>query len=163
MSGDGDAPGREEGWPMTHEQRERFDRLVEDAIAALPEGISRLLQEVPIVVLDEPTGDMLADLGIDPGDEVARSELCGLHTGIALTERSVEHSGEMPTEVHLFRRGIVNLAGGWTAHEETDEQGEVWQVGGEEAIYEEIRITILHELGHHFGLDEDDLARLGYD
>jgi predicted Zn-dependent protease with MMP-like domain len=59
--------------------------------------------------------------------------------------------------VHIFREGIIDMAGGWEEGE--DEHG---AYGGEERIREEIRITILHELGHHFGLDEDDLERLGY-
>ena len=59
--------------------------------------------------------------------------------------------------ITLFRRGIVDLAGGWEARTE-----EGCAVGGEVAIREEIRITLLHEIGHHFGLDEDELDRLGY-
>jgi predicted Zn-dependent protease with MMP-like domain len=136
---------------MTDEERERFDALVDDAVAALPPRVRALLDEVPVVVLDEPTPEMLRDVGIEPSETGALDELCGLHTGIALTERSVEHSGEMPTMVHLFRRGIISLAGGWD------------QPHADEEIYEEIRTTLLHEIGHHFGLDEDDLAALGYD
>lgn len=136
---------------MTTEDRARFDALMDDAIEALPPRIAALLEEVPVVVLDEPTPEMLRDLGFDPDDPEAAEELCGMHTGTALTERSIEHSGELPTTVHIFRRGIVALAGGWD------------QENAEEIIYEEIRTTLLHEIGHHFGLDEDDLAELGYD
>ncbi len=82
--------------------------------------------------------------------------LCGLHTGIALTERSVERPDSSDV-IHLFREGIVDTAGGW--EEASDEEGEY---GGEARIREEIRVTILHEIGHHFGLDEGDLERLGY-
>ena len=60
--------------------------------------------------------------------------------------------------IHIFREGIVNLA-------TEDEEGRAlgWKAEhAEESIYEEIRITILHEIGHHFGLDEDDLEELGY-
>jgi predicted Zn-dependent protease with MMP-like domain len=149
--------------PFSDADRERFDRLVEDAIDALPAGVRALLDEISVVVLDEPTGEMLRDLGIDAGDADAKAELCGLHTGIALTERSVEFGAELPPQVHLFRRGIVELAGGWKAVEEMGEDGEKRVVGGDDEIYEEIRITLLHEIGHHFGLDEDDLERLGYD
>lgn len=130
---------------------ERFDALVKDAIDALPPHLRRLVDEIPVVVLDEPTPDMLKDLGIDAGDADALDELCGLHTGTAITERSVEHSAELPTVVHLFRRGIVGLAGGWDGP------------NAEEEVYEQVRITLLHELGHHFGLDEGDLEGLGYD
>ena len=136
---------------MTDAERERFDRLVEDAIEALPRRVRELLDEVPVVVLDQPDDTMLRDLGVGAGDEEALDEICGLHTGTALTERSVAHSHDLPTVVHLFRRGIVSLAGGWESP------------SPDEDVYEEIRTTLLHEIGHHFGLDEDDLADLGYD
>lgn len=136
---------------MPREDDERFDALVKDAIDALPPHLRRLVDEVPVVVLDEPTPEMLRDLGIDPADESARDELCGLHTGTAITERSIEHPADLPTVVHLFRRGIVALAGGWD------------QPNADDEVYEQVRITLLHELGHHFGLDEDDLTNLGYD
>lgn len=135
---------------MTDEERDRFDALVEDAIAELPPRVAALLDEVPLVVLDEPDAAMLKDLGIDAADGSAAEEICGLHTGTALTERTVEHP-DLPTVIHLFRRGIIGLAGGWE------------QEGAEDEIYEEVRTTLLHEIGHHFGLDEDDLAELGYD
>ncbi len=136
---------------MTDGERERFDLLVEDAIEELPPRVRALLDEVPVVVLDEPEPAMLRDLGIDPMDAEALDDMCGLHTGTMLTERSVEHHADLPTVVHLFRRGIVALAGGWD------------QEHAEDRIYEEVRITLLHEIGHHFGLDEDDLADLGYE
>jgi predicted Zn-dependent protease with MMP-like domain len=136
---------------VTDAERERFDALVEDALEALPARLRALLDEVPLVVLDQPDAPMLRDLEIDPTDDEALDELCGLHSGTALTERSVVHSHDLPTVVHLFRRGIVLLAGGWEGP------------SADEEIYEEIRTTLLHEIGHHFGLDEDDLADLGYD
>lgn len=147
---------------MSPQERDRFDALMDEVVESLPPRLAELLEEVPVIVLDEPTPQMLRDLGIEPSDAAAMDELCGLHTGVALTERSVEHDADLPTQVHLFRRGIIALAGGWTEHKETDDEG-TFLVGGEDAIYEEIRITLLHELGHHFGLDEDDLAKLGYD
>jgi predicted Zn-dependent protease with MMP-like domain len=134
---------------VTPEQQQRFDALVEDAIESLPQKFRDYLDEVPVVVLDEPTPEMLRDLGIDPADPEALDEMCGLHTGIAMTERSVADA-DLPTVIHLFRRGIVALAGGWDADNADDE------------IYEEVRTTLLHEIGHHFGLDEDDLDQLGY-
>jgi predicted Zn-dependent protease with MMP-like domain len=132
-------------------REERFDALVRDAIDALPSRIRELLDEIPVVVLPQPSRPMLKDLGIDPDDPDAADELCGLHTGTAITERSIERSGELPTVIHLFRRGIVSVAGGWDGAEADDR------------IYEQVRITLLHEIGHHFGLDEGDLAGLGYD
>ena len=136
---------------MNAKERARFDRLLAEVIEDLPPGIARLLDEVPVIALDRPTPQMLRDLGIDPTDEKEATSLCGLHTGVANTERSVERSAELPSEIHLFREGILDLAGGWD------------QVDAEEWIAEEIWVTLLHEIGHQFGLDEDDLERLGYD
>ena len=152
---------------MTHAERERFDAILEDAIESLPVKVRALIDEVPIVVLDRPTSKMIKELinegTLLPEDEsTAAAELCGLHTGVAMTDRSIEDPGGWGTvghdsfgqeQIHIFREGIVNLATedvGWSAEHADDD------------IYEEIRITILHELGHHFGLDEDDLEELGY-
>lgn len=152
---------------MTGEERDRFDALLEDALGSLPARVRSLIDEVPLVVLDCPTKEMIRTLVRDgtllPEDEAtAAAELCGLHTGVAITDRSIEDPGGwgtpgqdtfMPEHIHIFRQGIVNLATedvGWAAEH------------AEERVYEEIRITILHEVGHHFGLDEDDLDELGY-
>ncbi len=142
---------------MTEGERERFDGLLEEAIAALPEGVRALLKEVPVIVDDEPDralADLLArEWGEEGGAAFRRAlaeELCGLHTGVAITERSVESPASLPEDIRLFRRGIVAQAGGWADD------------GAEEAVYEEVWVTLVHEIGHHFGLDEDDLERLGY-
>jgi len=131
---------------VTDAERGRFDDLLEEAISALPQGLRALLDVTPVIVEDYPSEQVLREMGIE-----RRDELCGLHSGIALTERSVEHSGTLPEDIHLYREGIVALAGGWAND------------GVEDAVYEEIWVTLLHEMGHHFGLNEDELAELGYD
>ena len=133
---------------MTPAQRERFDAMVERVIGELAPPIRRLLERVSVVVLDRPTPDLLEGID-DPEARADPDSLCGLHSGHAITERSVDQSGELPSQIHLFRVGIVELAGGWG--------------GTDDSIEEEIRITLLHELGHEMGLDEDDLYDLGYD
>lgn len=130
---------------MNQDERDRFDALVEAVLDALPAGVVGLLDEAPLIVLDGPTPAMLDDLDMRSGEA---DELCGLHTGVPATDRSIEADGELPSQIHLFRRGIVALAGGWASPDRVAEQ---------------IRITLLHEIGHEFGLDEDDLADLGYD
>ncbi len=136
---------------MSQAHRDRFDDLLSEVIDQLPPAIRDLIDQVPVIVLDRPTAAMLRDLGVDANDEEEASSLCGLHTGRSDTERSVEISGELPSNIHLFREGIVGLAGGWEGEHAEDE------------IWEEIMVTLLHEIGHQFGLDEDDLERLGYD
>ena len=130
---------------MNPDKRKRFDALLERVLASLPARLRELLDEAPLIVEDHPDPKLLEDLGMDQGSE----ELCGLHTGTPLTERSLAEGAEDLEMIHMFRQGIVEEAGGWDA--------------SDEALAEEIRITLLHEIGHHFGLEEDDLESLGYD
>jgi predicted Zn-dependent protease with MMP-like domain len=134
---------------MTPRQQREFDAILERVIDSLPPHIAALLDEVPVIVQDRPSLDQLRDLGIDPSDEDDVLSLCGLHTGVANTERTVD-AADMPSDIHLFRDGILDLIGGWDAPD------------ARAALEEEIRVTLLHEIGHQFGLDEDDLDRLGY-
>ncbi|MEL6220999.1 MAG: metallopeptidase family protein, partial [Pseudomonadota bacterium] len=83
---------------------ELVDALVADAIDTLPEPVLRRLEEVPVVLLDEPDPRMASDVGLDLS--VARDELCGLHSGIALTARTIEETAA-PDVIHLFRRGLL--------------------------------------------------------
>ncbi|MCE9590323.1 MAG: metallopeptidase family protein [Planctomycetes bacterium] len=122
-------------------QRRRFDGLLEAIIEELPENIREVMEEVPLIVEDEPPRDVLEEMAIDPHT----TDLCGLHWGIPITKRSVEHSGTMPDRMMLFRGPIMRVAGRRRSELET-----------------QVRITLLHEIGHHFGLDEDDLTALGY-
>ena len=144
---------------MIPRERARFDELVDEVVATLPDQIRGLLDEKPLFVEDRPSAEVLAELGLDPSDA---DEICGLHTGPMATERSVEANPTVVEAIHLFREGIVACSGGWSAWQEPDEDGRMLEGGGVDLIRDEIRITLLHELGHHFGLDEDDLEGLGY-
>jgi predicted Zn-dependent protease with MMP-like domain len=139
---------------VTAAERKRFDGLLERVLDSLPDRLHELLEEAPLIVEDRPSRALVEELGLDEEDEL----LCGLHSGTPLTERSVDHS-DLPETIHIFREGIVEQAGGWAPRR--DEEGR-W-VGGLDAVAREIRITVLHEIGHHFGLGEDDLAELGYE
>jgi predicted Zn-dependent protease with MMP-like domain len=143
---------------MTDAERDRFDALLEGVMEELPTPLRDLLQEAPVIVDDRPESALLRSLLAESGEANPTSEaeqemaetLCGLHTGVPLTEQSVEMPIDLPTDIRLFREGILLTAGGWL-HD-----------GAEEHVREEIAITLLHEIGHHFGLDEDDLEALGY-
>ena len=132
---------------LTDEQRQAFDELLERVIDELPDELRELLEEVPLVVEDFPSAKLLRDLDMDPEFD----DLCGLHSGIALTDRSVEQSGTLPDQMMIFRRPIMSMVG------VSNPRGK-----HRDALAEEIRITLLHEMGHHFGLDEEDLEQLGY-
>ena len=131
--------------PVDARLRELFDELLQAVIAEAPPQIGALLQEVPVTADDRPSREQLRKVG------VRRSEyLCGLYTGIPLIRRSVDLSGVLSDAVHLFREGIVRAT--------IAKHGRLT----EEDLKEQIRITLWHELGHHVGLDEDDLEELGY-
>jgi predicted Zn-dependent protease with MMP-like domain len=130
---------------ITAEEREFFEEELERVLAELPPLVKRLIEEVPLVVDDVPSKRLCKSLGVEYA-----GELCGLYTGVSLDKKSVEISGAPPDTVYLFRDGILNAA--------MDEAGEVTP----ERLREEIRLTILHEYGHHHGMDEDELEALGY-
>lgn len=149
---------------MKRRERERFDELLEAVLATLPEVILELFDEKPLVIEDRPGPDVLREFGLRPEDA---DELCGLHSGPMGEIRPLGVNDDAsPVEdigvIHVYREGIVACAGGWSPWADVDEDGTPINGGGEELIREEIRITILHEVGHHFGLGEDDLDRLGF-
>lgn len=139
---------------MNGKRRARFDELLEGVIGGLPERVRALLDEVPVIVEDRPSDELIQELAQEAGEDPADwspDDLCGLHTGTAFTERSVDSPHDLPSDIMLFREGIVAEAGGWDNEH------------GEAEVARQIRITLLHEIGHQFGLDEEDLRRLGYD
>ncbi len=118
--------------------RRRFQQLVEEALAQVPEAFRRALDNVHVVVEDWPTAEQLAAVGL-PEDRV----LFGLYEGTPLPERGLEPP-LLPDRITLFQGPLEEAC------------------DSEDALREEIRRTVLHELGHHFGLDEDRLEELGY-
>jgi predicted Zn-dependent protease with MMP-like domain len=116
----------------------QFSRLVELALAELPEQFSKFLEEVPLEIMDQPTMEQLRSVGAAPG------HLLGLYRGRPRTIRSVEDSGALPDAIFIFQHAIESYC------------------NSEEQLLRQVRTTVLHEIGHHFGLDEDDLERLGY-
>lgn len=119
--------------------------MLEEVLAELPPEVHKLIDRVPLHVEDYPSRRVMEQTGAR-----RRDALCGLYTGIPLGERSVEQSGTLPDVVTIYRQGILAAA--------SDARGRIRK----DRLREEIRITVLHELGHHHGLDEDDLRELGY-
>jgi predicted Zn-dependent protease with MMP-like domain len=114
-------------------------------LAKMPPLVPQLLEKIPLHVEDYPARDVLREKGCD-----YRDELCGLFTGIPISQRSVQHSGTLPDVITIYREGIMAAA--------ADDAGRITA----ERLREQIRITILHELAHYHGLDEEELERLGY-
>jgi predicted Zn-dependent protease with MMP-like domain len=116
-----------------------FDRLVELALTELPAKFAEFLEEVPVEVQNRPTRKQLKSVGLDE-DHL----LLGLYDGLPLTQRSVEHSGVRPAVIYIFKEDIEQAS------------------DSEQELIEQVRTTVLHEIGHHFGMSEDDLDELGY-
>lgn len=119
--------------------KERFAELVAQAVESLPEEFQTFLDEVPIEIQDRATSRQLQAVEVEPG-----SELLGLYVGRPRTERSVEEHGRMPDVIYIFQKPIESTS------------------RNEDELVEQVRITVLHEIGHHFGMDEDDLDEVGY-
>lgn len=130
---------------MNHELRNTFDAELEAVLAELPPRIHELIDEVPLVVEDYPSPEVLRRTRVRH-----RSQLCGLYTGIPLTRRSINDSGIPSDVIHIYREGILSQA--------IRRDGSVSLA----RLRKQIRITILHEYGHHHGLTERDLRELGY-
>ena len=146
---------------VSNSERKLFDEILEGVIDALPDHLHALLEEVPVVVEDRPSRKLLREMELDPDVD----DLCGLHSGVALTQRSVEHSGNLPDQITLFRNAIIEMSG----LRDLPEHGEVplstfvqAEKDAELELEKQIRVTLLHEMGHHFGLDEEDLIEMGY-
>ena len=115
----------------------RFERIVVRALRRLPPDVRAMLSNVEIVVENEPTAEQL-------GDNEDGDELFGLYEGTPLTARGSDYSLVLPDKITILRRPIERAC-------HTPEE-----------MADEIRITVIHELAHHFGIEEDRIADLGW-
>ncbi len=121
-------------------RRAAFRRLVSRALEDLPAGFLEKMNNIEVVVEDLPTPEQEAGAGGDPEEGL----LMGLYEGIPLTERTSAYGGVLPDRITLFQRNIEAVC------------------ESEEEIREEILTTVLHEIAHHFGIDDDRLHELDY-
>ena len=119
---------------MQRLSRAQFEQAVEDALASLPPRFAAMIENVVITVEDEPSAEDLEAL-----DDADDDELLGIYRGVALTDRSYDTAPLTPDEIAIFRNPILRVTS-----------------SPAEAI-SEIRETVIHELGHYFGLDEHEL------
>lgn len=115
--------------------REAFKALVSDAIDSIPDRFARHIRNVAIVIEEAPSAALLVEMDIAPPDT-----LLGLYQGTPLPERTWDHGNVLPDRVLLFQRPIEEEA--------ADVDGDVVGVIGE---------TLIHEIGHYFGLSEDEI------
>ncbi len=121
---------------MTSISREQFERLVSQALYDLPDEFRHSLQNVDIVVDDVASMNQIVGTGIENA-----MDLLGLYEGIPLTER-YGYDMVLPDKVTIFQKPIESIC------------------DTEEEVAEEISKTLIHEIAHHFGLDDEHLNQL---
>jgi predicted Zn-dependent protease with MMP-like domain len=117
---------------------EEFDELVEQAMESLPEEFLQYMENISVEVRPLPSPRQ------ERRGKNRRTVLLGLYVGVPLTKKSVEAPYEWPEEIFIFQRNIETVC-------DTREE-----------IVQQVRQTVLHEVGHHFGMSEKDLRRWGY-
>ncbi len=114
---------------------EAFERLVQQALADLPPPYAKLMETIAVMVEEEPPEEVLQDLDLDSGDD-----LLGLYQGQSLAADSFfTPGGEQPPRISIYRGPILRLC-------ESPEE-----------VVQEVYDTVVHELGHHVGLDDDEM------
>ncbi len=111
--------------------RKEFEKIVKEGIKAIPERFLRKLENVAIIIEDEPTAAQKKKLNIRPN-----WTLFGLYEGVPQLERGANYSAVLPDKITIFQKPIEALA------------------GDEKDIKEMVKNTVWHEIAHHFGMDE---------
>jgi predicted Zn-dependent protease with MMP-like domain len=120
--------------------RGRFRTAVARAVETIPSPFRERLENVEIVVEDEPSDEQIRAVGLDP----ETATLFGLYEGTPLPEREHNYGMALPDRIFLFYGPLVDA------------------FPSEAELTREIRVTIVHEVGHFFGLDDDEIEDLGY-
>jgi predicted Zn-dependent protease with MMP-like domain len=118
-------------------KRAAFDRLVAEAIASIPRRFRDAMHNLAIVVEDEPSPSLLREMAIEPPDS-----LLGLYQGTPLTERTWDYGNALPDRILLFQGPIER---------ESESVDDTVVAIGE---------TLIHEVGHYFGLSEDEIQEI---
>ena len=113
---------------------DEFEKVVAETMERLPDWVHEALDNIEVLVVDE------ADETLDPDGE----GLLGLYTGLPLPERGGDYAGELPDVIYLFRRPHLEL--GLPPDE----------------LRDEIVTTLIHEIAHYFGIDDDHLDEIGW-
>ena len=114
--------------------RREFQELVRRALTELPDEFAAAMRNVAVVVEEEPSAEDLESVGLDPEQD----DLYGLYQGVPLPERGPD-APVLPDRIAIYRQPIL------------------WDCETREQVVAEVRTTVIHELGHYFGLDEDEL------
>jgi len=124
--------------PRYRTDRRTFERIVAEVVATLPEPFRERFSNVAILVEEWPDADVDADVAGDDGDE--DTDLLGLYQGVPFGDRQTDYNLVLPDRITIYRQPILA-----TSRTEVEAR-------------EEIRLTVLHEIGHYFGLGDDDMV-----
>ena len=119
-------------------QRFRFRRLVAVALDSIPEELANRMENVEIIARSRPTPEELRAAGIGP-----HGLLLGLYQGQPLTVRSSYYGSTLPDRIFIFQEPIEAVC------------------RDDEEVVRQVRKTVLHEIAHHFGIDDDRLHEIG--
>ena len=114
--------------------RREFRELVSRALEGLPEEFARALENVAVVIEEEPSAEDIASVGLDPEED----DLLGLYQGVPLPDRGTSYEA-LPDRIAIYRLPIL------------------WACENRAEIAAEVRTTVIHELGHYFGLPDSEL------
>jgi predicted Zn-dependent protease with MMP-like domain len=117
--------------------RRQFEALVERSLRSLPRKFKEKIKNIAVVVEDWADAATLAEMGIEPPDT-----LYGLYRGIDLTRRDTGYGNVLPDVVTIYQGPI---------EEDADDEDEMAEI---------VRETVVHELGHYFGLDDETMHRI---
>ena len=117
--------------------RERFTKLVEEALNEIPRRFRKEMKNVAVVVEDEPPPELLDEMGIEPGET-----LFGLYQGTPLTERRWDFGNNLPDKISIYQRPTEEAC-------ESDDD-----------IRDCVAETVIHEFGHYFGLSEEEIEAI---
>jgi predicted Zn-dependent protease with MMP-like domain len=117
--------------------RAEFERLVREAVTLIPKRFRREIRNLALVVESEPPAELLEEMEIEPPDT-----LYGLYQGTPLTERTWAYGNTLPDRIVIFQRPI---------EEDCEDEDEIRAVIGE---------TLIHEVGHYFGLSEEEIEEI---
>ena len=117
--------------------RDAFNRLVEEAVREIPRRFRAAMNNVAVIVEDEPSRELLAEMEMEPGET-----LFGLYQGTPLTERGWGYGNALPDRISIYQRPIEQAC------------------EDEEEIRDCIAETVIHEFGHYFGMSEEEIEEI---
>ncbi len=115
---------------------EEFERLVAEALDTIPKEFKARLDNVEVVIEDNPSRELLEEMGMGPTET-----LLGLYQGVPLDERGLWYGNVLPDKITLFRIPLQRMS------------------RSEKELKENIRRTVIHEVGHYFGMTDEELKR----